>query len=226
MESTLRDATGPTQVGTVWLTIGLVASAGYWALLLLAPDSGVTAGGGFIWQSLLYSTWESLICAGMVVGLIVLIRTVFRRANPVLAARCIDESGGHRPDDPTVHLLRTTLAELATGVVAPAKQRAAAGDALNHVGDLRPGVGVVHGLPDIDWVTIESGPFLMGSDKAVDEDARDNETSQFTCDLITRPYRIARYPVTVAQFNTFVEAGVCRPNLLIEMEALAVIPHP
>ncbi len=74
------------RVGMVWLTIGLVASAGYWALLLLAPDSGVTAGGGFNWPSLLYSTWESLICAGMVVGLIVLFRTVFRRANPVLAA--------------------------------------------------------------------------------------------------------------------------------------------
>jgi hypothetical protein len=76
----------PTRVGMVWLSVGLVASAGYWALLLLAPNSDVTAGGGFIWQSLLYSTWESVICAGMVVGLIVLFRQVFRRTNRVLVA--------------------------------------------------------------------------------------------------------------------------------------------
>jgi peptidoglycan/LPS O-acetylase OafA/YrhL len=76
----------PTRVGMVWLSVGLVASAGHWALLLLAPDSDVTAGGGFIWQSLLYSTWESVICAGMVVGLIVLFRQVFRRTNRVLVA--------------------------------------------------------------------------------------------------------------------------------------------
>lgn len=75
-----------TRVGMIWLSIGLVASAGYWALLLLAPDSNVTAGGGFNWQSLLYSTWESLICAGMVVGLIVLFRQVFRRTNRALVA--------------------------------------------------------------------------------------------------------------------------------------------
>ena len=58
----------PTKVGLVWLGVGLAASAGNWALLLLAPESAVTAGGGFNWQSLVYSAWESLICAGMVVG--------------------------------------------------------------------------------------------------------------------------------------------------------------
>ncbi len=154
------------------------------------------------------SGWEetAILLAGILDDMTPLM-TALIPVNPVLAARCIDESGGPRPADRTVHLLRTGLAELATGVVAPAKQRGAAGDALNLVGDLRPGVGVKHGLPDIDWVTIEPGPFVMGSDKAVDKDAWDAEAPQFTCDLIARPYRIARYPVTVVQFNTFVEAG-------------------
>ena len=154
------------------------------------------------------SGWEetAILLAGILDDMTPLV-TALIPVNPVLAARCIDESGGPRPADRTVHLLRTGLAELATGVVAPAKQRGAAGDALNLVGDLRPGVGVKHGLPDIDWVTIEPGPFVMGSDKAVDKDAWDAEAPQFTCDLIARPYRIARYPVTVVQFNTFVEAG-------------------
>ena len=76
----------PTRAGMIWLSVGLAASAGHWSLLLLAPDSDVTAGGGFTWQSLLYSAWESLICVGMVVGLIVLFRQVFRRANRTLVA--------------------------------------------------------------------------------------------------------------------------------------------
>jgi glucan biosynthesis protein C len=76
----------PTAVGMVWLGVALAASAGYWALLLLAPDSAVTAGGGFTWQSLVYSAWESLICAGMVVGLVVAFRAVFQRTNRVLVA--------------------------------------------------------------------------------------------------------------------------------------------
>lgn len=75
-----------TMVGMVWLSVGLAASAGYWTLLLLAPKSDVTAGGGFTWQSLLYSGWESLICTGMVVGLIVFFRQVFRRASRTLVA--------------------------------------------------------------------------------------------------------------------------------------------
>ena len=94
----------------------------------------------------------------------------------------------------------------------PPVLRAAAGRALGLLGDPRPGVGVVRAryivpVPDIDWIAIPAGPFEMGSDKSVDSMARNNETPQFTCHLITKPYRIARYPVTVAQYSTFVQAG-------------------
>lgn len=88
--------------------------------------------------------------------------------------------------------------------------RAAAGRALGLLGDPRPGVGIVEtrpgvSLPDIDWICIPAGPFVMGTKK---EDARyGDETPQFTCRLITEPYRIARYPVTVAQYDCFVQAG-------------------
>lgn len=61
--------------------------------------------------------------------------------------------------------------------------------------------------PKIDWITIEPGPFIMGSDSAQDRDACDNETPQSTCALITEPYRISRYPVTVTQYHVFVEQG-------------------
>ena len=88
----------------------------------------------------------------------------------------------------------------------PPVLRAAAGRALARLGDSRKGVGVVetrHGvsLPDINWIPIPAGPFVMGGKESL-EGGR-----QFTCRLITQPYRIARYPVTVAQYEPFVQAG-------------------
>ena len=55
-----------------------------------------------------------------------------------------------------------------------------------------------------DWVTIPAGEFLMGSDKTKDKLAHDDETPQHTLHL--PEYRIARVPVTVAQFAAFVRA--------------------
>jgi formylglycine-generating enzyme required for sulfatase activity len=57
---------------------------------------------------------------------------------------------------------------------------------------------------DFDWVTIPAGKFWMGSDKAKAKDAEDDELPQHEVNLPT--YRIARYPVTVAQFEQFVKA--------------------
>ena len=57
----------------------------------------------------------------------------------------------------------------------------------------------------MDWIEIPPGPFLMGSHKG--ESPLDDETPQFECKLITAPYRISRYPVTVAQYQAFVDAG-------------------
>lgn len=57
---------------------------------------------------------------------------------------------------------------------------------------------------DFDWVTIPAGEFLMGSDKQRDKQALDRELPQHTRYL--PEYRIARAPVTVAQFTAFVEA--------------------
>ena len=79
--------------------------------------------------------------------------------------------------------------------------RAAAARALGRLGDPRPGVGVKNGLPDIAWCQIEAGPFVMGGDGVV------AGQPQFTCTLIRQPYAISRYPITVAQYQCFVDAG-------------------
>jgi formylglycine-generating enzyme required for sulfatase activity len=84
--------------------------------------------------------------------------------------------------------------------------RVKAGGVLARLGDPRPGVGLrADGLPDIVWIEIPPGPFLMGNDKPAAK--YDDEVPQFTCNLIRQPYRISRYPVTVAQFAAFVLAG-------------------
>jgi len=88
----------------------------------------------------------------------------------------------------------------------PAMERAAVGVMLARLGDPRPGVGLgAEGLPDITWIEIPSGPFLIGS---TDQDMRayDDEKPQHTF-LISTPYYISRYPVTQAQYAAFVAAS-------------------
>ena len=57
---------------------------------------------------------------------------------------------------------------------------------------------------EFDWVTIPAGEFLMGSDKQKDPAAYDDELPQHKVYVDT--FRIARVPVTVAQFEFFVKA--------------------
>ncbi len=61
------------------------------------------------------------------------------------------------------------------------------------------------GSIDFNWVSIPAGEFVMGSDKAMDKLAYDDETPQHT--LYLPEYRIARIPVTVAQFAAFMAAN-------------------
>jgi len=94
----------------------------------------------------------------------------------------------------------------ADGTLSP-QERAAAGDALARLGDPRLGVGVdpETGLPDIAWCEVPAGPFLMGSDKAKDSQAYDDELPQHEVNL--EGYRIGKCPVTNAQYTAFVAAG-------------------
>ena len=77
-----------TRTGSIWLGIGVTASAGVYYMTLFAPERAdeILDPGGFTAASLLYSTWEAVICAGMCVGLIVLGRTLFGRTNRLLLA--------------------------------------------------------------------------------------------------------------------------------------------
>ncbi|HEX9754124.1 MAG TPA: SUMF1/EgtB/PvdO family nonheme iron enzyme, partial [Gemmatimonadales bacterium] len=73
----------------------------------------------------------------------------------------------------------------------PPPERAHLWRTLGEIGlDDRPGVGVKDGLPDIDWVEVPCGTFLYGEKRAK---------------ISLGPFHIARYPVTHAQFQSFVD---------------------
>jgi formylglycine-generating enzyme required for sulfatase activity len=101
--------------------------------------------------------------------------------------------------------LRDALVRLIeAGALAPV-ERAEVGRYLSELGDPRKGVGVKNGLPDVDWVEIPAGPYLMGSDRERDEMAYRDEPKQREINLPT--FRIARYPVTYSQYQAFVDGG-------------------
>lgn len=106
---------------------------------------------------------------------------------PTLAHRCATESGA--TCDATV---LQQLYEPAEGARVSPEARFEWGKLLAAKGDKRPGVGLdSDGLPDIDWCDVEAGEFLF----------RRSEQKR------TLPaFKIARYPVTVMQFQAFLGA--------------------
>lgn len=87
------------------------------------------------------------------------------------------------------------------------KARAKAGRALNDMGDNRPGVGLrPDGLPDIVWSdTIAPGDYPIGDEAAWFP--LPDETFK-----LTYHYHIAKYPVTNAQFQAFMDADAAGYN--------------
>jgi formylglycine-generating enzyme required for sulfatase activity len=86
----------------------------------------------------------------------------------------------------------------------PARERAAAGRILAHLGDPRAGVGIdmATGWPDIVWgEEVPAGKYEIGGDKRA-YNSFDKRQVQ-----IKRPFRLARYPITNVQFQCFIDAA-------------------
>lgn len=94
--------------------------------------------------------------------------------------------------------VRHGLLSLLTSGQLSAPERLTAGAIMGQMGDPRPGIGLdlVRHLPALDWIEIAPGPFLIGS-----------EPPYTHCSWIDQPYQISRYPITVAQYQTFIAAG-------------------
>ena len=93
-----------------------------------------------------------------------------------------------------------------------AVERAEAGAVLGHLGDPRfdPEHWHLPTEPLLGFRLIHAGVFRMGSDKAKDDMAYNNESPQHRVELAE--FFMARWPVTVAQFADFVLASAYHPT--------------
>lgn len=79
-------------------------------------------------------------------------------------------------------------------------RRVQIGERLSLIGDSRPGVGLRgDALPDILWCDIPGGEVRLSAERSPDVDPE-------ALHQAVSPFRIAKYPVTVAQYQAFVEA--------------------
>ena len=79
----------PVRMGAIWLAVGLIGVAGIVAVHTLVPGDWnyhLLADGGFNWPSLLRSSLEALICAGLSVGLVVMFREAIHRPGRLIVA--------------------------------------------------------------------------------------------------------------------------------------------
>jgi formylglycine-generating enzyme required for sulfatase activity len=120
-----------------------------------------------------------------------------------LAATTFLEWGGA---ETTQQALTNRLVALLTDLTlpdAPPIRRATAGRALARLGDPRDGIGVQGKVPLLAWCKVPAGSFLLGANS--NEEAYDSEKPQHELTLPT--FYMARYPITNAQFASFVEDG-------------------
>jgi formylglycine-generating enzyme required for sulfatase activity len=105
------------------------------------------------------------------------------RSNPLLAGRCLVQSG----PDVDAALRRAVVAALLAAITDPQvalRARISAANVLGELGDPRPG----------EMVTIPAGRFVMGAGIERHE-------------VLLPAYRIGRYPVTNAEYRRFIDAG-------------------
>ncbi|MCO5203988.1 MAG: SUMF1/EgtB/PvdO family nonheme iron enzyme [Anaerolineae bacterium] len=132
-------------------------------------------------------------------------RTIWLAGEMALAVGVDTMSNDPEMGQEILATLQTQLGRLLDTGALDARQRLAAGDALADLGDMRPGVGCVEHngilVPDIAWgKEVPTGTYAIGGDKNTFGSVEKQEIE------IERPYQLARYPVTYAQFQAFLDA--------------------
>jgi formylglycine-generating enzyme required for sulfatase activity len=110
-------------------------------------------------------------------------------------------------DGPQHQALQEPLLQAMRNAARPTQERARVGNVLSLVADprFRPDASFLPNEPLLGFVEIPEGPFLMGSDSEQDPHATDSEIPLH--EITLRTYYIARYPVTLAQYQAFVKGS-------------------
>ena len=94
------------------------------------------------------------------------------------------------------------------------QRRRAIGQELEKLGDPRPGVGVKEGVPDIEWLPVAPGGTVTVQRAWHPETPDDEYRVLHRQDFNVEPFYVAKYLVTHAQYQAFVEAEDGFDNLL------------
>ncbi len=114
---------------------------------------------------------------------------------PTLAYRCATESGS-----PCSASALQALYEPTPGARITPLARAEWGRILSERGDTRPGVGLrADGLPDLEWCDVPAGEYPIGGDSQAYGSLPAGTVS-------LAAFKIAKYPVTYRQFQSFIDA--------------------
>ncbi len=127
-----------------------------------------------------------------------------RPLNPVLAGRCLDESGMEKP----AAVLQSVREDLMSDLYNPAvhlRARLQAGYTLGRIGDPRFQPQVINGVKVIvpPMVNVPADTYLIGSAGDDPNAAKDEKPPQ--C-VPLAAFQIGRYPVTNAEFGWFIQA--------------------
>jgi hypothetical protein len=100
----------PTGDGLIWLAVGMIASGG----IYLAHAFGwwKMAPGGFGLESLMRSSWETVIAVGLSIGLIVAFRQLFDHSNRLLKVMVAASFGAYILHPAIIVALQTAIADV------------------------------------------------------------------------------------------------------------------
>lgn len=151
-----------------------------------------------------------------------LIRDWTRRSWPEVMERLRQKE----PDGegPLHRTLREDLLRVMRSPWRPVAERVSAGDALAQIGDPRfdPLWYYLPKEPLLGFVAIPAGPFQMGSDPQKDSRSRRNERPAH--EVYLPAFYIARYPVTVAQFERFLAQTRYVPKYRCTQDGVSTSP--
>jgi len=99
----------------------------------------------------------------------------------------------------------TTLQQELENVETTELRRLQIGKRLESMGDSRPGVGVKDGLPDIVWLPVTPRGEIQITRHWRPDTPEDEEKIINIGSFNVNPFYISKYPVTYAQYQTFVE---------------------
>jgi formylglycine-generating enzyme required for sulfatase activity/tetratricopeptide (TPR) repeat protein len=128
-----------------------------------------------------------------------------RSHNPVLAGRCLEESGLAKPAPVTQRVRSNLLQELHNPMVH-LRARLQSGFTLGRIGDPRFETQTVNGVKVVlpTLINVPAGIYIIGSPDD-DPDVYDDETPRHMVDLST--FKIGKWPITNIEFACFIEAG-------------------